>query len=97
MPSYRSAETAERSPFSPATASGLSATDGACIKHLIGHTLAMIEREFILQTLRYNEGNRTRAAGVLGISIRSMRDRIRTYRNQGESVPAPGSSFQTSN
>jgi DNA-binding NtrC family response regulator len=97
MPSYRTAETTWRSPVSPAAAFGLSATDRTCIRHLIGHKLAMVERELILQTLRYHEGNRTRAAGLLGISIRSMRDKIRNYRDHGESVPAPGSFVQTSN
>ncbi len=70
----------------------LSAVDRACIRHLVGHTLALIERELILQTLRCNQGNRTRTAGFLGISIRSLRDRIRNYRHQGEDVPEPESS-----
>src|ERR1700733_2206150 len=56
---------------------------------LFGHTLAHVEREFILQTLRFHRGNRTRAADLLGISIRSLRNKIRDYRNQGEDVPPP--------
>ena len=81
--------TSERSPICPSFA--FSASERACIVHLIGHTLARVEREFILQTLRYNQGNRTHAANSLGISIRSLRDRIRNYRNRGECVTEPGS------
>ena len=62
------------------------------VEHLIGHTLATVEREIILQTLRYHRGNRTYAANVLGISVRSLRNKIRTYGDQGERVPAPASS-----
>jgi DNA-binding NtrC family response regulator len=89
MPDYRTFESAEQSPVNTTTLSGLTAIDRACIKQLIGHPLALVEREFILQTLRSHRGNRTRAADLLGISIRSLRDRIRNYRSQGQDVPAP--------
>ena len=64
----------------------------AAVEHLIGHTLATVEREIILQTLRYHQGNRTYAANVLGISVRCLRNKIRAYGDQGENVPAPASS-----
>jgi two-component system, response regulator FlrC len=72
MPSHIPDETAERPPI---RLFELSAVDRACIQRLIGHPLARIEREFILQTLRSKQGNKTRAADLLGISIRSLRDR----------------------
>jgi DNA-binding NtrC family response regulator len=84
---YRAEKTSERPFVSPPALFALSAMDRACIEHLVGHTLARVEREFILQTLRRYEGNRTRATDRLGISIRSLRDRIRNYRHQGECVP----------
>lgn len=89
MPSCQSDETPEFPNVSPPALFALSAFDRACIKRLIGHTLARIEREFILQTLRCYRGNRTRTADRLGISIRSLRDKIRNYRDLGESVPDP--------
>jgi DNA-binding NtrC family response regulator len=67
----------------------LTAVDRSYVAHLVGHSLAHIERELILQTLRHSQGNRTRSAGLLGISIRSLRNKIRDYRNQGESVQTP--------
>ena len=92
MPSYRANEPTQRAPVNAATPFGLSPIDRASIKQLIGHSLSLVEREFILQTLQYHCGNRTRSADVLRISIRSLRDKIRNYRRQGERVPEPGSS-----
>ena len=90
MPGYRGdRRPLERAPVETGTPFGLSTVERACVTQLIGHTLAHVEREFILQTLRFHRGNRTRAADLLGISIRSLRNKIRDYRNQGEDVPPP--------
>jgi hypothetical protein len=86
MLSYKADEPADGSPV---RLFELSVRDRARIRLLIGHKLARIEREFILQTLRSTRGNRTYAANFLGISVRSLRDRIRNYREQGENVPEP--------
>ncbi len=67
-----------------------SAIDRASVKSLLGHTIARIERELIIETLRYTGGNRTHSAKILGISIRTLRNKIRNYRHKGESVPTPG-------
>ena len=48
-----------------------------------GIPLTQIEQRAILDTLRQTNGNQTRAAKVLGISDRTLRDKIRQYRNQG--------------
>jgi len=73
----------------PIGALELSEIDRANIKHLIGQTLARLERELILQTLRKHQGNRTISATVLGISVRCLRNKIRVYKRCGESVPEP--------
>ena len=52
--------------------------DGA----LAGMRLAQVERQAILETLKQTNGNQTRAAKVLGISDRTLRDKIRRYRQQ---------------
>jgi DNA-binding NtrC family response regulator len=90
MPDYRAdRRPLERASVETSTLFELSTVERACVTQLIGHTLAHVEREFILQTLRFHRGNRTRAADLLGISIRSLRNKIRDYRNQGEDVPPP--------
>jgi DNA-binding NtrC family response regulator len=55
---------------------------------LIGSTLEAIERELVLQTLARCHGNRTHAARVLGLSVRTMRNKIRQYATDGVDIPA---------
>ncbi|WP_249780594.1 helix-turn-helix domain-containing protein [Bradyrhizobium sp. dw_78] len=55
---------------------------------LIGSTVDEIERELVLQTLARCDGNRTRAARVLGVSVRTLRNKIRIYSARGIDVPA---------
>jgi DNA-binding NtrC family response regulator len=45
-----------------------------------GIPLEQIERRAILDTLRQTAGNQTKAAKILGISDRTLRDKIRRYR-----------------
>ena len=55
---------------------------------LIGATVGEIERELVLQTLARCDGNRTRAARVLALSVRTLRNKIRQYSAEGIEVPA---------
>ena len=55
---------------------------------LIGSTIEAIERELVLQTLAHCDGNRTHAARVLGLSVRTMRNKIRQYATDGVDIPA---------
>ena len=91
MPSFRIDETVARPPI---RAFELSEIDRANIKCLVGHTLARVERELILQTLESHQGNRTNSATLLGISVRCLRDKIRAYKRRGEQVPEPQVAFQ---
>ena len=63
-------------------------TPNQIVPLLIGSTIGEIERELVLQTLARCEGNRTRAARVLGMSIRTLRNKIRLYSADGIEVPA---------
>ena len=55
---------------------------------LIGSTVEAIERELVLQTLARCDGNRTHAARVLGLSVRTMRNKIKQYATDGVDIPA---------
>lgn len=46
---------------------------------LVGRTVASVERELILNTLDHCLGNRTHAATILGISIRTLRNKLNEY------------------
>lgn len=48
-------------------------------RSLVGQTLQDIERHVILQTLRHCGGNRTRTARMLGVSLRTVRNKLRAY------------------
>ena len=54
----------------------------AQVSNLGGVPLEQIEKRAILDTLRQTGGNQTKAAKVLGISDRTLRDRIHRYRRQ---------------
>ncbi len=50
---------------------------------LAGMTIAEVERRLILETLQQTNNNRTRAARQLGISIRTLRNKLAEYRAGG--------------
>ena len=56
---------------------------------LVGRTVAEVERDLILDTLQHTLGNRTHAATILGISIRTLRNKLRQYGGEGVPVPPP--------
>ena len=57
---------------------------------LVGRTVADVERDLILDTLDHTLGNRTHAANILGISIRTLRNKLNQYADEGTNVPDPG-------
>ena len=59
----------------------------ATSNQLVGRTVDSVEQELILDTLNYCLGNRTHAANILGISIRTLRNKLKQYGEQGVSVP----------
>lgn len=54
-------------------------SDGVGIGGMIGKTVAEVERNLILGTLETTSGNRTKAAEILGISIRTLRNKLQQY------------------
>ena len=44
----------------------------------------------IIDTVQHCLGNRTHAATILGISIRTLRNKLKQYNEQGFAVPTPG-------
>ena len=54
----------------------------------VGRTVAAVERDLILDTLHHTLGNRTHAANILGISIRTLRNKLKQYTEEGQAVPA---------
>ena len=67
-----------------------SADQIEAVRQLVGHTIAEVECELIIETLANQRGSRTNAAKLLGISIRTLRNKIHDYDGRGKSVPKSG-------
>jgi len=67
-----------------------AAAADAVSRAFVGKTVAEVEQDLILQTLDHCLGNRTHAANILGISIRTLRNKLKEYGEQGVPVPTPG-------
>ena len=65
-------------------------TADAVTKSLVGQTVAEVERDLIIDTLNHCLGNRTHAATILGISIRTLRNKLNQYTGDGITIPKPG-------
>ena len=74
----------------PSTPAEAEQTIDALRRILVGQTIADVERHLILDTLSYCFGNRTHAARILGISIRTLRNKLKQYNDEGVAVPMPG-------
>lgn len=73
----------------PAGVSGAGAVQNpGAIENLIGRSIADVERDMIINTLDHCLGNRTHAANILGISIRTLRNKLNQYKDEGVDVPA---------
>lgn len=84
------------SPLAPAapatpTTPGMAAGGAGLASALVGRTVADVERDLIIDTLKHTLGNRTHAANILGISIRTLRNKLKLYSDQGMTVPPPSS------
>jgi len=69
---------------------GATDADGRPTRELVGKTVADVERDLIIDTLQHCLGNRTHAATILGISIRTLRNKLKQYSIEGHTVPSPG-------
>ena len=71
-------------PLAAASSASPAVTDGA------GQVLRLdeLEKQAIRAALRQTDGNRTHAANALGISIRTMRNKLQEYRDAGDPVDA---------
>jgi len=80
-------------PMSPAPDAAVARTASIAAetasRSFVGQTVAQVEQQLILDTLSHCLGNRTHAATILGISIRTLRNKLKEYSESGVAVPAP--------
>ncbi len=71
----------------PSASTSTPTTYSANADGLVGRTVASVERDLIIDTLKHTLGNRTHAANILGISIRTLRNKLKQYGDEGYEVP----------
>jgi DNA-binding NtrC family response regulator len=71
------------------TAQAASLAAETASRAFVGQTVAAVEQQLIIDTLQHCLGNRTHAANILGISIRTLRNKLKEYSEAGIAVPAP--------
>jgi DNA-binding NtrC family response regulator len=76
-------------PMVAQAANAAASVMGARGGNLVGKTVAEVERDLIIDTLSHCLGNRTHAANILGISIRTLRNKLKQYSDEGIDVPPP--------
>ena len=89
VPSLGSAKASAGAP-SPLVNSDPTSADGNTAPgsvELVGKTVAEVEKQLIINTLEHCLGNRTHAATILGISIRTLRNKLKAYSDEGLSIP----------
>jgi DNA-binding NtrC family response regulator len=72
----------------PAAVAHAAMAAEAVTRSLVGRTVADVERDLILETLKHCLGNRTHAANILGISIRTLRNKLNEYSAAGVPIPS---------
>jgi DNA-binding NtrC family response regulator len=70
---------------SPATATAAVADDGDAVRFAVGTTVEEAEKGLILRTLEHTNNNKTRAAEILDISLKTLHNKLKEYAgNKGD-------------
>ena len=72
-------------PAAAAAPAGVAGED--CVQVPVGSSMAQAERLLILATLRHFNHHKERTAAVLGISLKTLYNRLKDYAADGEGVP----------
>ena len=80
------AHQSEDQPSQTAVSQSIELTESPILKLEVGVSLYEAEKQLIYKTLTKTNGNRTKAAEILGISIRTLRNKLNEYKESGESI-----------
>jgi len=72
--------------LAPAQTYSGSSDDGGGSPEISPGPLREVEKKLIFQTLDQTNGNRTHAAGILGISVRTLRNKLNEYRGEMDAL-----------
>lgn len=68
-----------------AAVSGVESSKSSSMGIEVGMSMKEAEKKLIFETLKETKGNRTHASNILGISIRTLRNKLNEYRGEGDS------------
>jgi len=71
--------------FGRSTVPAIPAGDGNSVSVRVGATVGEAERLLILRTLEFTGQNKTRAAEILGVSLKTLHNKLKEYEYQRES------------
>lgn len=66
--------------------SAVNAGQDGTVELKVGISMAEAEKQMIFETLKHTKGNRTKAAEILGISIRTLRNKLNEYKEAGDII-----------
>jgi DNA-binding NtrC family response regulator len=67
-------------------AAGTLPPSGDCLTFAVGTPLAEAERQLIFATLNRYQGNKKKTAEVLGVSLKTLYNRLTEYRANGNGI-----------
>jgi len=73
-----------RRPDLPQEFQSISKVEGGYVKLRVGSTLEEMEKELIARTIEFSDGNKTRAAQILGVSTKTLYNKLERYRSEGD-------------
>jgi DNA-binding NtrC family response regulator len=99
MPAHLPPKFGESSPHGPSQALPArtqSVNDSDCISFEAGKSLSEVEKAYILLTLRLTNNHRARAAELLGISTRTLQNRLAEFAAEASGSPGASESPEAS-
>lgn len=62
---------------------------GPCLKISVGSSIADVEKDLIFATLEECKGRKEKAANILGVSMKTLYNRLRDYQSEGQDSADP--------
>jgi transcriptional regulator with PAS, ATPase and Fis domain len=79
LPAFMQGRPGTASPLAPGAEAAPAPVDSDTIRFQIGTTVEDVEKGLILRTLEHTRNNKTRAAEILGISLKTLHNKLKEY------------------
>jgi transcriptional regulator with PAS, ATPase and Fis domain len=79
LPAFMQGRPGTAPPLAPSAEAAPPTVDNQTIRFQIGTTVEDVEKGLILRTLEHTRNNKTRAAEILGISLKTLHNKLKEY------------------